>query len=412
MTSIRTSSRLRPTAEQGRATPRPSRAGLFAAVLAATVAGLYLLIGLELVPVPGVAEVEPGPAVPLVLAGVLFTLLAAALAWRPTGASALLGTALTIAVLVGYVVIAPEREPSYEAWGLSLKGLQLLLLVPLMLIAVHAGRSAAQALPGTAGSRVREIAPDVFCIGPHGRTLTNVYLVRTAAGPVLVDAGWAGDADRIADAVRQVLGDQTPAAIVLTHVHPDHSGAAQALAHRWSCPVHLHEAELPIATGDFATMVEVAGPMDRWLVLPIMRLMPRRRREQALTTGTLAGLTRILPPGNPLDVLPGWDVVATPGHTPGHVSFFRRADGVLISGDALVTTPMNHPVGLLRGRHQLSGPPWYTSWDRDMAAASIRVLESLEPRVIAGGHGLPFADPETRQQLHELTRRGGAHDNH
>jgi glyoxylase-like metal-dependent hydrolase (beta-lactamase superfamily II) len=212
--------------------------------------------------------------------------------------------------------------------------------------------------------------------------------------------------------VRQVLGDQTPAAIVLTHVHPDHSGAAQALAHRWSCPVHLHEAELPIATGDFATMVEVAGPMDRWLVLPIMRLMPRRRREQALTTGTLAGLTHILSPGNPLDVLPGWDVVATPGHTPGHVSFFRRADGVLISGDALVTTPMNHPVGLLRGRHQLSGPPWYTSWDRDTAAASIRVLESLEPRVIAGGHGLPFTDPETRQQLHELTRRGGAHDNH
>jgi hypothetical protein len=85
------------------------------------------------------------------------------------------------------------------------------------------------------GVPAREIAPDVVCIGPWGRTQTNVYLIRGATGWVLIDAGWAGDADRIEAAMRQVLGaDQRPEAIVLTHAHPDHSGAAGELAGRWS----------------------------------------------------------------------------------------------------------------------------------------------------------------------------------
>jgi glyoxylase-like metal-dependent hydrolase (beta-lactamase superfamily II) len=250
-----------------------------------------------------------------------------------------------------------------------------------------------QATDAGAATPTGEIAPGVFCIGPHGRTLTNVYLVRTAAGAVLLDAGWAKDADRIADAVRRVVGEETPTAIVLTHAHPDHSGAARELVLRWGCPVYLHAAEVPIATGDFDAMVGVAGPLDRWVVLPILRLMGPRRREKAIAAGSLAGLTRILSPGVPLDVLPGWDVVATPGHTPGHVSFFRPADGVLLSGDALVTVPLNNPLGLLRRRHELSGPPWYTTWNRDRAAASIRTLESLRPRLVAGGHGYPLVDP-------------------
>jgi deazaflavin-dependent oxidoreductase (nitroreductase family) len=123
--------------------------------------------------------------------------------------------------------------------------------------------------PAHDGVAVQEIASGVVCIGPWGRTQTNVYLVRGPAGVVLVDTGWAGDADRIEAATMQTLGaaDQWPEAIVLTHVHPDHSGAARELASRWSCPVFLHPDELPIATGDFDAMRRVAGPLDRWVVL-------------------------------------------------------------------------------------------------------------------------------------------------
>ena len=62
-----------------------ARSGLrwTAASVAGLIAGVYLLIGTEVVRVPGVAEVEPGPAMPLLIAGAAFAILAAGLAWRP-----------------------------------------------------------------------------------------------------------------------------------------------------------------------------------------------------------------------------------------------------------------------------------------------------------------------------------------
>jgi glyoxylase-like metal-dependent hydrolase (beta-lactamase superfamily II) len=110
-----------------------------------------------------------------------------------------------------------------------------------------------------------------------------------------------------------------------------------------------------------------------------MRLIGRRRRESMLRDGSLAGLTRTLHPGEPLSCLPGWEVIATPGHTPGHVSYFRPADHVLPSGDALVTAELNSVPGLLRRRTGLSGPPWYTTRDTAEAAASVRRLAELNP---------------------------------
>jgi deazaflavin-dependent oxidoreductase (nitroreductase family) len=111
----------------------------------------------------------------------------------------------------------------------------------------------------TAGAHINrsptEIAPGVFCIGPWGRTATTAYLVTTPTGWVLLDTGWAGDVDRIRDAAARVYGGgSAPTAILLTHVHSDHSGAARALAQAWTCPVYLHPAELPVATGDFTYM--------------------------------------------------------------------------------------------------------------------------------------------------------------
>jgi glyoxylase-like metal-dependent hydrolase (beta-lactamase superfamily II) len=73
--------------------------------------------------------------------------------------------------------------------------------------------------------------------------------------------------------------------MLLTHVHPDHEGAAREMAEAWGCPVFAHPAEIPIATGGFAAMVRYAGPLDRWLILPLMRAVGRRRREAILAGG-------------------------------------------------------------------------------------------------------------------------------
>jgi deazaflavin-dependent oxidoreductase (nitroreductase family) len=263
--------------------------------------------------------------------------------------------------------------------------------------------------PEEGRSPVREIAPGVVCVGPWGRTQTNVYLVRGATGWLLVDTGWAGDADRIVAATKEALGvEQRPGAIVLSHAHPDHSGAARELAGRWSCPVYLHPDELPIAMGDFDAMREAAGTLDRWVVLPALRAMGRRRREALLARNRLGETARTLRPGEPVPGLPGWEVVATPGHTPGHVSLFRPADGVLIAGDALVNLRLNSVCGLLRQQPGLSGPPWYTTWSPAGAVSSIQSLASLRPTVLGPGHGRPLTGPDTPHLVRGFAARLGS----
>jgi len=246
------------------------------------------------------------------------------------------------------------------------------------------------------GAGPLEIAPDVFCLGPWGRTQTNVYFVRAGSAWALVDAGWEGDVPRIEAAARSLLGPAAvPAAILLTHDHPDHAGAARVLAETWRCPILLHPAETAIATGDFAAMERFAGPLDRWVILPAMQALGERRRAEVLARGSIAGLIRELEPNGVVPGVEGWGWIPTPGHTPGHVSFVRPADRVVLTGDALVTLRVNAPAGFLLGRQGLSAPPWYTTWDRRAAAASIAVLAALEPTVVGGGHGRPLTGPGT-----------------
>ena len=250
-----------------------------------------------------------------------------------------------------------------------------------------------------------QVVPDVRCFGPLGRTQTNVYFVRAGSSWTLIDAAWTKDGPLIKEAAEGLFGaDACPAAILLTHSHPDHAGSALQLAQAWKCPVYVHSRELPLATGDFSAMTEYAGPLDTWLILPIMRAMGRRRREAMLARSNLGPVVRVLEPEAGVPGLPGWQCVPTPGHTPGHISFFRNSDHVLITGDAVVTMELNSLSGLLRQRPGLSEPPWYTTWNRFVARESIVTLAGLEPTVLAGGHGVPMTGPETARALCHFAR--------
>ncbi|MCJ7712712.1 MAG: MBL fold metallo-hydrolase, partial [Chloroflexi bacterium] len=163
----------------------------------------------------------------------------------------------------------------------------------------------------------------------------------------------------------------------------------------WGCPVFAHPAEIPLATGDFAAMGRYAGPLDRWLILPIMRAIGGRRREAVLARSSLAGFVQLLHPGGVIPGIEGWHWIPTPGHTPGHVAYVRASDRVVISGDAILTLNVNAWSGLLRGRQGLSGPPWYTTWGRQAAIESIGAIADLEPSVLAAGHGMPLAGSGT-----------------
>lgn len=143
-----------------------------------------------------------------------------------------------------------------------------------------------------------------------------------------------------------ITDGKKPQGILLTHVHPDHEGDARMLAERWGCPVWVNRPELPIAIRDFRAMRASAMPLDRWAVLPVMRLIGSKRRQRIFAAGTLEPVVAGFDPLDGVPGMPDWVGVHTPGHTTGHLSLFRPHDRVLLSGgDGDRTHRHDHPSG-------------------------------------------------------------------
>lgn len=254
------------------------------------------------------------------------------------------------------------------------------------------------------GAAPRLIAPGVHRLAlGRGAVASNVYFVDSGDGWTLVDTGWAASGEAIRAAAEALHGPgASPVAILLTHIHPDHSGAAGWLARQWQVPVYASAAELPMARGRY--LREYSMPLDRWAVVPIMRLLPASVRASIEAAGDISDVTRAFEPGGDVPALPGWRAVPTPGHTPGHVAFHRPEDGVLLSGDAVLTVDLNSVAGVLSGQQRITGPPRYTTWNWRRAQQSIGVLAALRPRVLAAGHGEPVS-AGTACALQALARR-------
>jgi glyoxylase-like metal-dependent hydrolase (beta-lactamase superfamily II) len=257
----------------------------------------------------------------------------------------------------------------------------------------------------------KEIAEGVHACAP-GPFSGNVYLVRSHDGWVLVDTGAAGTAPGIRALADALFGRGiAPSAILLTHVHPDHAGSARTLARAWSCPVYVHPDEMDLAVArDLATVERYATPLDRRLILPVLRILPRRRVERMLAADSLEEHVRPLPPDGAVPGLPAWAALETAGHTPGHTSFFRAEDRLLITGDALLTVDIGSVGGLLSAvlrpqRVRVTAPPAYLDLDRRRALASALRLARLGPRVLAPGHGIPLAGAVARMHLEGFLRR-------
>ena len=197
----------------------------------------------------------------------------------------------------------------------------------------------------------------------------NCYLVREDDGFTLVDAALPGSTPAILAAARK-LGAPI-VRIALTHAHFDHVGALDAL-----------HAALPAAE------IIVPAREARFLAGD-MHLDPGELQVKLRGSWKVCATrpTRLLAPGERVGSL---EVVAAPGHTPGHVAFLDTRDGTLVAGDAFQTRAGVAVSGTLR---PLFPFPALATWHKPTALLSARSLRALEPTLLAVGHGAVLREP-------------------
>jgi len=239
---------------------------------------------------------------------------------------------------------------------------------------------------------VKQIAAGVSCLR---LSVSNVYFVgATGKTWALVDTGIPGNARKIREVAESLYGFAArPAAILLTHGHLDHAGSAAELADYWKVSIYAHPLEMPYLTGR-----SQYPPLDP-TVGGFLGMLSRVVRLKACNVGD-----RVRDLDISLDALglDGWKWHHTPGHSPGHVSFFRREDGTLLAGDALTTVNLDSFFGTLLKHRHVWRPPTPSTSDWIQARESIRLLAGLQPVTIGSGHGLPVSGDKAVLELAEL----------
>lgn len=203
----------------------------------------------------------------------------------------------------------------------------------------------------------------------------NCFLVQDDDGLTLVDTNLPGSTQLVLDAAQNARGPIRR--ILLTHGHIDHIGSLDALH------AALPEAEVLIGTRAVRTLKKD------------LSLDPGEPEEKVKGgfPGAKTQPTRLLSEGDKVCHL---RVIATPGHTPGHLSFLDERDGTLVAGDAVIG---------FGGVRVVGDSPWYfplsdmATWHAAMALESARKIATLELEGIAMGHGPAIIGPHARRAI-------------
>lgn len=256
----------------------------------------------------------------------------------------------------------------------------------------QAWKMAQPALSMARGTAFREVADGVWSLRS---AFVNVAFVSESDDTwVLVDAGLGFSANEILEHAKELFGEDPPTAIYLTHGHFDHVGALEELLEEWGdVPVFAHTLELPYITGKSAYPPPdptVGGGAVAWMSF----VYPKGPIDLGSNAQAI--------PQDELPGLPGWRIINTPGHSPGHISFFRDEDRTLIAGDAFVTTKQESFTAVLLQKEEVNGPPMYFTADWEQARRSVEALAALEPETVVTGHGTPMYGHELRKELHRI----------
>lgn len=214
----------------------------------------------------------------------------------------------------------------------------------------------------------------------------NYYLVEGDDGLIMIDTGWPRSWQRTVKVLEEV--GHSPAdlrAVLLTHGHPDHLGAAEEARKESDVPVMAYREEVARVKGESSD----ASPLKM-----VPSLVPKLYHGATISFVGEATVKGFLFPAwvkevesfdaGPLNLGETIEVIPTPGHTSGHVSFNLKGRGVLVAGDAIVT---RDPITGAEGPRL---PDDAVNQNPSQARESLEAIGSQQADILVCGHGEPW----------------------
>src|SRR6267143_5681574 len=254
------------------------------------------------------------------------------------------------------------------------------------------------------GHALSEVAGGVFELRlpiPFEDGLVNVFLFADGDDVDLLDCGMNSDesVEAIRAAVTEV-GAKRIRRLVVTHIHPDHYGAAGTLAGEGRADLYLHRLEVPLVNPRYVELEHLVKEVHTYL---LVNGLPAEEAE--VLSNSQRALSQLVKPADPAVQLDGAErlgmgrrelrVEWTPGHSPGHICLYEANEKLLFAGDHMLPE-LSPNIGL----HPQSTPdPLHEYLD------GLRRLAAYEPTLVLPSHGRPFTDAPARVKVLQAHHR-------
>jgi glyoxylase-like metal-dependent hydrolase (beta-lactamase superfamily II) len=249
-----------------------------------------------------------------------------------------------------------------------------------------------------------EVAKGVFELRlpiPFEDGLVNVFLFADGEEADLLDCGMNSDESvaTIRAAIAHI-GAKRLRRLVVTHIHPDHYGAAGSLAGEGMADLYIHRLEVPLVNPRYVELEHLVKEVHRYL---LVNGVPASEAE--VLSNSQRALSQLVKTAEASVQLDGAELLQmgrrqlrvewTPGHSPGHICLYDRQDGLLFAGDHMLPE-LSPNIGL----HPQSTPdPLHEYLD------GLRRMAALEPELILPSHGRPFTGAPARVKVLEAHHR-------